>query len=86
MSASGNVVALFIGRFISGEVLQIHKAIMVTHLTRLKNMNLSGLGVGFASGVPSVLLSEIATDETRGTITTLHQVINTAVSYLVRNR
>jgi MFS family permease len=50
MSASGNVYALFIGRFISG------------------------LGVGVASGVPSVLLSEIASADTRGTITTLHQV------------
>ena len=50
MSASGNVYALFIGRFISG------------------------LGAGVASGVPSVLLSEIASADTRGTITTLHQV------------
>ena len=50
MSASGNIYALFIGRFISG------------------------LGVGVASGVPSVLLSEIASADTRGTITTLHPV------------
>jgi MFS family permease len=50
MSASGNIYALFIGRFISG------------------------LGAGVASGVPSVLLSEIASADTRGTITTLHQV------------
>ncbi len=50
LSASGNLYALFIGRFISG------------------------LGVGIASSVPSVLLSEIATPEARGTITTLHQV------------
>jgi len=50
MSASGDVYALFFGRFISG------------------------LGVGLASGVPSVLLSEIASADTRGTITTLHQV------------
>ena len=50
MSASGNIYALFIGRFISG------------------------LGVGVASGVSSVLLSEITSADTRGTITTLHQV------------
>lgn len=50
LSATGDIYALFIGRFISG------------------------IGVGTASSVPSVLLAEIATDETRGTITTLHQV------------
>jgi len=38
---------------------------------------ISGLGVGIASGIPSVLLSEIATAETRGTITTIHQVMVT---------
>eukprot|EP01038_Epipyxis_sp_PR26KG_P009278 gene9278-12500_t len=38
---------------------------------------ISGIGVGFASIVPPVLLSEIATAETRGTITTLHQVMLT---------
>jgi len=35
---------------------------------------ISGIGVGVASGVPSVLLAEIASTETRGTITTLHQL------------
>ena len=34
----------------------------------------AGLGVGIACVVPPVLLSEIATAETRGTVTTLHQV------------
>lgn len=33
-----------------------------------------GIGVGVASSIPSVLLAEVATAETRGTITTLHQV------------
>eukprot|EP01039_Chlorochromonas_danica_P003073 gene3073-3356_t len=37
----------------------------------------SGFGVGIASGVPPVLLSELATDATRGTVTTLHQVMLT---------
>jgi MFS transporter, SP family, solute carrier family 2 (myo-inositol transporter), member 13 len=35
---------------------------------------LAGFGVGLESVVVPVLLSEIATAETRGTITTLHQV------------
>ena len=35
---------------------------------------ISGIGVGVASATPSVLLAEIATPETRGTISTLHQV------------
>ena len=39
-------------------------------MTRL----LIGLGVGVESVVVPVLLSEIASEETRGTITTLHQV------------
>jgi cyanate permease len=34
----------------------------------------AGFGVGLESVVVPVLLSEIATAETRGTITTLHQV------------
>mmetsp|Transcript_14699 Transcript_14699/g.20195 ORF Transcript_14699/g.20195 Transcript_14699/m.20195 type:complete len:528 (+) Transcript_14699:268-1851(+) len=38
---------------------------------------ISGVGVGVASVVPPVLLSEIATAETRGTITTLHQAVLT---------
>eukprot|EP01036_Dinobryon_divergens_P025085 gene25085-33600_t len=38
---------------------------------------ISGLGVGIACVVPPVLLSEIATAETRGTVTTLHQVMLT---------
>eukprot|EP00981_Chlorochromonas_danica_P000930 scaffold223_cov248-Ochromonas_danica.AAC.2 len=33
----------------------------------------TGVGVGFSSGVPLVLLAEIATNATRGTITSLHQ-------------
>ncbi|KAJ1435556.1 general substrate transporter [Ochromonadaceae sp. CCMP2298] len=37
----------------------------------------SGVGVGIASGIPSVLLSEIATPATRGTITTVHQIMVT---------
>ena len=45
---------------------------------------ISGIGVGVASGVPSVLLSEIASTETRGTITTLHQVYaHTLATYLL---
>ncbi len=35
----------------------------------------SGFGVGIVSVVAPVLLSEISSDETRGTITTMHQVI-----------
>ena len=36
---------------------------------------LSGFGVGIVSVVAPILLSEIASDNTKGTITTLHQVI-----------
>lgn len=53
LACTGDLYALFIGRFISG------------------------LGVGVSSVVPPVLLSEIATSETRGTITTLHQLLLT---------
>eukprot|EP01031_Cornospumella_fuschlensis_P035214 gene35214-42654_t len=59
LACTGNLSALFIGRFISG------------------------LGVGVSSVVPPVLLSEIATSETRGTITTLHQLLLTLGIFVV---
>lgn len=43
-------------------------------MARFSLLSITGLGVGIASGVPSVLLSEIATPESRGVITTLHQL------------
>jgi len=56
--------------FIVGSALSASGNLYALFIGRL----ISGLGVGIASGVPSVLLSEIATPEARGTITTLHQV------------
>lgn len=50
LTATGNFVLLFIGRFISG------------------------IGVGMTSVVPPMLLAEIAPEEHRGIITTLHQL------------
>lgn len=44
---------------------------------------ISGLGVGVSSVVPPVLLSEIATSTTRGTITTLHQLLLTLGIFVV---
>eukprot|EP01036_Dinobryon_divergens_P025086 gene25086-33601_t len=52
-AATGDMTALYIGRFITG------------------------IGVGVGSAVPPVLLAEIAQDESRGTITTVHQVMLT---------
>jgi MFS family permease len=44
---------------------------------------ISGLGVGVSSVVPPVLLSEIASASTRGTITTLHQLLLTLGIFVV---
>lgn len=41
-----------------------------------------GLGVGIASVVPPVLLSEIADKDSRGTITTLHQLVLTFAIFI----
>jgi MFS transporter, SP family, galactose:H+ symporter len=58
-TCSGNLVALFLGRFILG------------------------LGIGITSVVPPVLLNEIATSDSRGTITTLHQLLVTLAIFTV---
>lgn len=44
---------------------------------------ISGLGVGIASVIPPVLLAEMSTSGTRGTITTLHQLLITLAIFVV---
>ena len=61
---------LFAGRFVAG------LSPFFSFLSFIKlSFSLKGFGVGLESVVVPVLLSEIATADTRGTITTLHQVI-----------
>lgn len=76
ISSSTHVkVALFLGRLVSGNVLSV---VYVVYSNCVCYVCICvcfvGFGVGIASGVPPVLLSELATDATRGTVTTLHQV------------
>lgn len=56
--------------FIVGAVLSASGNFALLFTGRL----ISGFGVGIASSIPAVLLSEIASESTKGTITTLHQV------------
>lgn len=66
LSGSGNVVAFFIGRILSGVV------VWTPHFMPLDFQ--TGFGSGVVSCLCPVLLSEIASEESRGTITTMHQV------------
>lgn len=60
--------------FIAGGILSAS-----THsvFTLLIGRFISGLGMGIGSGVPVVLLSEIATNTTRGAVTSVHQIMIT---------
>ena len=64
--------------FIVGAALSCSGSLYALFIGRF----ISGIGAGVASGVPSVLLSEIASAETRGTITTLHQVYTILYIYI----
>jgi MFS family permease len=65
--------------FIAGAALTCTGSIYTLFVGRF----VSGLGVGVSSVVPPVLLSEIATATTRGTITTLHQLLLTLGIFVV---
>lgn len=65
--------------FIAGAVLAALGNIYTLMIGRF----ISGLGVGVSSVVPPVLLSEIASSSTRGTITTLHQLLLTLGIFVV---
>jgi hypothetical protein len=54
--------------------IELHNILKVFLFRVTWHTVMTGLGVGVASGMPSVLLAEIATTETRGSITTMHQV------------